>query len=78
MFKIFSSCVDNDEYLKKQNKHDEWESLYTHEKIDKEINNFIQDKDITDIKITPVYQSNTEHNGTNIVLLVYTIIYTEI
>ena len=76
-FKILSSCIDNNEHLRKQNKHDEYNSLYTNEKIDQEINQFIQDKIIQDIKINEIYQSNTEHNGTNIVLLQYTIIYKE-
>lgn len=40
-FKILSSCVDNNEHMKKQNKHDEYMSLYTPEKIDLEINEFI-------------------------------------
>lgn len=74
-FKILSSCIDKNEHMIKQNKHDEWLSLYTPEKIDKEINEFIQNKDIIDIKINEIYQSNTQENGTNIVLLQYTIIY---
>lgn len=74
-YKILSSCIDNNEHMKKQNKHDEYESLYTPEKIDNEINAFIKDKDIIDIKINEIYQSCTENNGTNIVLLQYTIFY---
>ena len=76
-FKVLSSCIDNNEHMHKQNKHDEWLSLYTPEKIDKEINEFIKDKEIKDIKINTIYQSNTENNGTNIVLLQYTILYEE-
>lgn len=76
-FKILSSCLDNDLYMKKQNAHDEYESLYTPEKIDNEINEFCKGKNIKDIKINEIYRSITNNNGTNIILLNYTILYTE-
>lgn len=77
-FKIYSSCTDNDLHMKKQNAHDEYETLYSPTKIDFEINDFCKDKDVKDIKINEIYNSITENNGTNKVVLQYTIIYEEI
>ena len=48
-FNILSSCTDYNMHMKKQNAHDEYESLYTPDKIDKEINYFCKDKDVIDI-----------------------------
>ena len=36
-FNVLSSCVDNNQHMKKQNAHDEYESLYTPDKIDNEM-----------------------------------------
>lgn len=76
-FNVLSSCVDNDMHMKKQNMHDEWESLYTPEKIDKTINEFCKDKHVIDILVNEIYRSNTKDNGTNKVMLQYTIKYTD-
>lgn len=74
-FNVLSSCVDNDMHMKKQNMHDEWESLYTPEKIDTVINDFCKDKNIIDIVVNEIYKSNTQDNGTNKVILQYTVKY---
>lgn len=74
-FNILSSCVDNDMHMKKQNMHDEWKSLYTPEKIDQVINGFCKDKEIYDIQVNEIYKTNTEANGTNKVIMQYTIKY---
>lgn len=76
-FKILSSCTDNNMHMKKQNAHDEYESLYSMDRIDNEINSFIKNKEIKDIKITEIQQSNSGPDRTNIILLIYTIIYSE-
>lgn len=76
-FKILSSCTDNNMHMKIQKAHDEYESLYTMINIDKVINDFIADKDVKDIKITEIEQSNSGPDRTNIILLIYTIIYKE-
>lgn len=76
-FKILSSCTDNNMHMKKQNAHDEYESLYSMDRIDNEINSFIKNKEIKDIKITEIQQSNSGPDRTNIILLIYTIIYVE-
>lgn len=76
-FNVLSSCVDNNQHMKKQNAHDEYESLYTPDKIDNEINYFCKDKDVIDIKINEIYRTITENSGTNKVLLQYTVIYKE-
>lgn len=76
-FNIFSSCTDNDMHMKKQNMHDEYESLYTPEKIDNEINDFIKNKNIIDIKITELQKSFTNNNGTNKISVLYTIMYND-
>lgn len=76
-FNILSSCTDNDMHMKKQNMHDEYEALYSEYKIDNEINNFIKDKEVIDIKINEIYKSNTENNGTNKVMLQYTVMYND-
>lgn len=65
-------------HMKKQNAHDEYESLYTPDRIDTELNYFCKDKNIIDIKVNEIYQTITNENGTNIVLLNYTIIYNEL
>lgn len=74
-FNVLSSCVDNDMHMKKQNMHDEWESLYTPEKIDAVINDFCKDKNVIDIVVNEIYKSNTQDNGTNKVILQYTVKY---
>lgn len=76
-FNVLSSCVDNGMHMKKQNMHDEWESLYTPDKIDQEINDFCKDKDVVDIQVNEIYRTNTEGNGTNKVMLQYTIKYND-
>ena len=76
-FNILSNCTDYNMHMKKQNAHDEYESLYTPDKIDKEINYFCKDKDVIDIKVNEIYRSITESSGTNKVMLKYTIIYNE-
>ena len=77
IFDIYSSCTDNDMHMKKQNMHDEYEKLYKPERIDEEINNFIQNKKIIDIKTTELQKTLTENNGTNKISVLYTIIYDE-
>jgi len=62
-------------HMKKQNMHDEWESLYTPEKIDAVINDFCKDKNVIDIVVNEIYKSNTQDNGTNKVILQYTVKY---
>ena len=57
--------------------HDEFESLYTPDRIDNEINYFCKDKDVIDIRINEIYRAITENSGTNKVLLQYTVIYKE-
>lgn len=74
-FNVLSSCVDNGMHMKKQNMHDEWESLYTPEKIDAVINDFCKDKNVIDIVVNEIYKSNTQDNGTNKVILQYTVKY---
>ena len=75
IFNIFSSCTDDEMHMKKQNLHDEYETLYTQERIDKEINDFIKDKKLIDIKINELKKSFTNNNGTNKICVLYTIIY---
>lgn len=77
-FNVLSSCIDNDMHLRKANMNEEFKNLYTPEKIDNEINLFCSNKDIIDIKVNEVYKSNTQNNGTNKVMLVYTILYKEV
>lgn len=76
-FNISSSCIDNGEHMKKTNMYEEYMALYTPEKIDKELNEFCENKDIVDIKVTEVCKQNTQNNGTNKVMLVYTVMYNE-
>jgi DNA replicative helicase MCM subunit Mcm2 (Cdc46/Mcm family) len=75
LFKIFSSCTDNNLHMKKQNAHDEYETMYTTSKIDSEINEFIKDKNIIDIKINQIHESISGPDRTNKILLLYTISY---
>lgn len=74
-FNVLSSCVDGNMHMKKQNMHDEWESLYTPEKIDKVINDFCADKNVIDVLVNEIYRTNTQNNGTNKVILQYTVKY---
>lgn len=76
-FNVYSSCTDNDMHMKKQNLHDEYESLYSESRIDNEINKFIEDKELISLYINEIYKSNTENNGTNKVVLQYTILYND-
>ena len=76
-FKILSSCTDNNMHMKKQNAHDEFVSLYSMNKIDFEINEFLKDKELIDIKITEIPESISGPDKTNIISLIYTIIYIE-
>ena len=76
-FKILSTCTDNNMYLKKQNAHDEYETLYTMSKIDNEINDFINGKELIDIKINEIQESISGPDRTNIISLLYTIIYND-
>ncbi len=75
MFKVCSSCTDDNMHMKKQNAHDEYETLYNQERIDKEINEFIKNKKVINISVTQVPQSYSEAGKTNIIILVYTITY---
>lgn len=75
IFNIYSSCTDNEMHMRKQNLHDEYETLYTPERIDREINDFIKDKNVIDIKTTELQKSLTIDNGTNKICVLYTIIY---
>ena len=69
IFNIYSSCTDNEMHMRKQNLHDEYETLYTPERIDREINDFIKDKNVIDIKTTELQKSLTIDNGTNKIYL---------
>ena len=75
IFNIYSSCTDNEMHMRKQNLHDEYETLYTPERIDREINDFIKDKNVIDIKTTELQKSLTIDNGTNKIWVLYIIIY---
>lgn len=76
-FKILSNCTDNNTHMYKQNAHDEYDTLYTTERIDNEINEFCSDKNVKDIKINEIYEQNVQ-NGTNKVILFYTICFEKI
>ena len=77
-FNIFSSCTDDEMHMKKQNMHDEFLTLYTTDQIDNEINKFIKDKNIVDIKVTELQKSYSEPNKTNKITVLYTIIYNDL